>query len=1568
MFFACLTVVGQVNQVWWSKGRVLHVNPVAGIDSVTYGQFVDADTFLIVIDRASRRIVYDTVDVHVPGMVFHDTIRTTHTVYLEPSSRIGVFSVAKDKQVSFSQGNLQYIQNQNIWKFADQQYEYIGARNIKDGKLANKIDLFGWSGDNTTAPFGVSTSTNAADYAGDFVDWGVNEISGDAPNTWRTLSKDEWEYLFEKRKNAQKLYGVAQVNGSNGIIILPDNWSFDNGISFKTGLHSVETDDYSIFQSFTDQEFSVLESFGAVFIHASGWREGISIEKTQRSGYYWSSTPYNNTDAYRMTFYSYYLKPCDIHYKYRGRSVRLVHDTIVPPPAPEYVDLGLSVKWATFNVGASVPEDYGDYFAWGEVEPKDEYSWENYKWCDGTESVMTKYNDVDNKSILDEEDDAAKVNWGGEWRMPTDEELTELREKCTWEWTMHNGVNGYKVIGVNENSIFLPATGYYLNILKGCNVEGCYWTKSKTFNKYSCGLYLSSGVQEIRNSSRLRGHTIRPVYDEPKPSKRIGVFSVAKDKQVSFSQGNLQYVRNQDVWKFADQQYEYIGADNVKDGKLANKIDLFGWSGDNTTAPFGVSTSTNAADYSGDFVDWGVNEINGEAPNTWRTLTKDEWEYLITERENASLLYGVANVASVNGLIILPDTWVLPEGLTFQSGFANGDGDLYFKQYQIFTEQQWLLLETAGAIFLPAAGIIMSPNTIVAPNLGAHYQSSTRLGNDSNYWFGFRSSYYTIQSQEGCVLRSVRLVHDTILPPPAPCETFEVNGVKFNMMCVEGGTFMMGAADDEVNVDADEKPQHQVTVSDYMIGQTEVTQELWTAVMGSNPSKTKGDKLPVEQISWAECQEFISKLNKLTGLYFRLPTEAEWEFAARGGNRSRGFVYAGSDDIDEVAWTPENSENKTHNVGEKKPNELGIYDMSGNVYERCSDWYASYSAEPQINPQGPSSSTTYRVSRGGCAMKQNVSNEHFGAYYCRILNRGYGRLTTKSSIVGLRLVLDTHQYVDLGLSVMWATTNVGATAPEEYGDYFAWGEVKSKDVYSWETYKWCDGTKSGITKYNAEDGLTTLLPEDDVAYVNWGGEWRMPTKNELTELRERCTWEWTIVNGVNGCRVTGPNGNSIFLPAAGSYNSFDDQLNSVGSIGWLFSSDRASNLSVHELGFSSTGAYQTNCSRCVGLTIRPVIPTDRKYIPEYVDMGLSVKWASCNLGASVPNGVGDFYAWGETTPKDSYTVKNYKWCNGSANAITKYCTVDTLGNNGFTDGLTTLQLGDDAAYMQKGGKWRMPTDEEWDELRTQCTWTLTEKQGMSGYEVTSKINGNTIFIPVAGFRSGENIVLDYIGAYWSSSLNESKQTCALGLYINKNENRVGRYSNSNRCNGFLIRPVNDENKVTVTVNATPSTSKIGFLCIGYTRVGNTITVDKGKSVLYSVTNLEERYLSQGDSLLNLTKDTTLNVTLEPFSEGHWVTLDTSKFEHVVDYYISRNSGAVAGKYVGWSYYILPVEEGETYRVTTKGGQLAAPWLVVSSLPDPETKIRATKVACSDIKGPVSVVSEEFTIPSGGGNG
>ena len=225
--------------------------------------------------------------------------------------------------------------------------------------------------------------------------------------------------------------------------------------------------------------------------------------------------------------------------------------------------------------------------------------------------------------------------------------------------------------------------------------------------------------------------------------------------------------------------------------------------------------------------------------------------------------------------------------------------------------------------------------------------------------------------------------------------TFTVNGVQFTMVEVGGGTFTMGATSEQGSDAWDEEtPAHQVTLSDYYIGQTEVTQALWEAVMGSNPSDHRGDNLPVEQVSWDDCQVFIQELNQLTGKQFRLPTEAEWEYAARGGRKSRGYKYAGGNNIDSVAWCDGNSGNETHPVATKQANELGIYDMSGNVLEWCSDWCGDYTSSSQSDPQGPSSGL-YRVIRGGCYYNF--------ARNCRVSYRISNTLDYRSGYLGLRL-------------------------------------------------------------------------------------------------------------------------------------------------------------------------------------------------------------------------------------------------------------------------------------------------------------------------------------------------------------------------------------------------------------------------------------------------------------------------------------------------------------------------------------------------------------------------------------
>ena len=230
---------------------------------------------------------------------------------------------------------------------------------------------------------------------------------------------------------------------------------------------------------------------------------------------------------------------------------------------------------------------------------------------------------------------------------------------------------------------------------------------------------------------------------------------------------------------------------------------------------------------------------------------------------------------------------------------------------------------------------------------------------------------------------------------PTETQVFEVKDTKFTMVKVETGSFMMGS---------DSKwehptPFHEVKISEFYIGQTEVTQELWETVMGTMPQNWKGLQLPIETVSWYDCQEFIKKLNEMTGQQFRLPTEAEWEYAARGGNRSRGYLYSGSDNIDDVSWYEKNSNGGTHIVATKAPNELGIYDMSGNVREWCNDGmsYSYYEISPLVNPQGPSSGFTYRVHRGGEWSESKIYSET-GA-------RGCGHPDKGTKYVGFRLAL-----------------------------------------------------------------------------------------------------------------------------------------------------------------------------------------------------------------------------------------------------------------------------------------------------------------------------------------------------------------------------------------------------------------------------------------------------------------------------------------------------------------------------------------------------------------------------------
>ena len=463
-------------------------------------------------------------------------------------------------------------------------------------------------------------------------------------------------------------------------------------------------------------------------------------------------------------------------YKANRLGLRLVLDKHA------YVDLGLSVLWAATNVGAEEPEQYGDYYAWGETETKDDYTWENHIWCNGSDTSLTKYctsatyganGFTDGKTELYMEDDVAHVKWGGEWRMPSKIEAQELIDYCTWERITINGIIGRKVTGPNGNSIFLPEAGYYYY---NTHYGGASYWPSTAYNRMAQTLRAGNKIAII-GGNRACGCPIRPVLPtdreplpELKPAKRIGVFSVAKDKQVSFSQGNLQYIQSANLWRFADNQYDYIGEDNVKDGQLANHIDLFGWSTNSSKVSWGVSTSNDIKDYLGDFVDWGENIIHNDAANTWRTLSHDEWKYLFCTRQNAQSLFGLGCVAGMKGVIILPDRWELPEGMTFMpsvnKGFVwdndskyNSDSDGFL--HNTYSAQQWALMEQAGAVFLPATGCRYAANTHDVGTDG-NYWSSTCYDGNKSYLLDFYSTHLSSQDKYYILYGfSVRLVHDT---------------------------------------------------------------------------------------------------------------------------------------------------------------------------------------------------------------------------------------------------------------------------------------------------------------------------------------------------------------------------------------------------------------------------------------------------------------------------------------------------------------------------------------------------------------------------------------------------------------------------------------------------------------------------------------------------------------------------------------------------------------------------------------------------------------------------------------
>ena len=908
----------------------------------------------------------------------------------------------------------------------------------------------------------------------------------------------------------------------------------------------------------------------------------------------------------------------------------------------EIVDLGLSVKWASCNIGASAPEEYGDWFAWGEVEPKENYSWETYKWCMGSESTLTKYctdsdygynGFTDNKTLLDPEDDAATVNWGDDWRMPTTDEFSELVDECTLEWTTLNGVYGMKFTsnkeGYTNNWIFLPAA---LSADTSEGLFGDYWTSSLvTYSPYFANyLFFNQFSNYYLNSYyRYGGRSVRPVYQKlvhvtgVSVSPESATVSIGEPLQLTAAITPDNATDMSLNWRSSDESVAKVSADGAVEaiGKGTAEITVTTVDGGYTASctvsvifepsipeavDLGLSVKwasfnlgASSPEHNGAYFAWGETEpkaeyswatykwcMNGNGGELTKYCTNSTYGYN-GFTDNKTVLEPVDDAATVN----LGSGWRMP---TFDE----------FSELVNECTWEWISQNgVSGMKFTAENG-----NSIFIPDAGG----------EGHYWSSSISTAYTYGA---CILL-------------------------FN--------------------------------SDVY-------------------------------------------LNYYSPRYIR---------------RSVRPVYGEFVHVTGVSISPEST---TATIGESI--KLTAEIVPANALEKGVIWSSSDESVAAVSFDGVVSAI----------------GEGTAEIIARTVDGGY----TASCTVSVDSKPSIPEAVDLGLSVKWASFNLGASKPENYGSYFAWGETEPKAEYSWTTYKWCKGSDFTMTKYctipgygynGFTDGKTLLEPEDDAATVNLGSGWRLPTFDEFEELKARCTWEWSSLNGVSGMKVTAENGNSIFLPAAGNKYGMDLILLSYG-LYWTSSLEMDYSGGVYAESFYSSGEYYWEYdARYFGRSIRPVYGeivhvTGVSVSPE--NATTTVGESSLKLTATISPGNAPEQGVTWSSSDESVATVSYAGVVTGIAAGTVVITVTTV-DGGYTASCTVTVEKYETVYVFKedfedsstlGGWWSFDADGDgynWDYKNSSQFKTHSGTGVMSSaswYDGQALTPDNWLFTPAINFTT-----------------------------------------------------------------------------------------------------------------------------------------------------------------------------------------------------------------------------------------
>ena len=755
---------------------------------------------------------------------------------------------------------------------------------------------------------------------------------------------------------------------------------------------------------------------------------------------------------------------------------------------PETVDLGLSVLWASCNLGATAPEEFGDYYAWGETETKSDYSWSTYKFATSETGPFSKYNidsgygPVDNKTVLEPEDDAAYARLGKQWRTPTEEEWTELQDNCSWTWTTINDIPGRKVTsniaGYTDKWIFLPSAGYMDETSVKSSSAGYYWsstlrTDGETGPTHGRRILEKEGSVTMGQAQRYYGMSVRPVYGDksniPVASVEIAPSSVlveiGKTATLAATFRPADATNQLITWNSADQSVATVDESGKVTGIAEGTTSVTAICGDRSATCLVMvkqAMPTDLVDL-GLGVKWGSCNIGASSPEEYggyyawgETSTKSEYSWSNYKWGTSKTTLTKYNTNSSNGTVDNLTLLQMSDDAAHAAlgGFWRMPTDVEWTELRENCKWLWVNYngtpgmvvtgEKAGCagnwIFLPAAG---SPQWISSQGFRGYYRTSSLDPDNPGQSWGLRltSEDIYMASYNRYFGFSVRPVYGEI-----PVSSISVAPATMTL-----------------NVNASQTLTANVQPSN-----------------ATNPSLT-----------WSSSNTSVATVN------------------------SSGKVTAVAAGTATITATAKDGSGK----------------------------------------------------KASCAVTVKVPT---GA-------------------------------VDLGLSVFWATCNLGTSgfvsSPEKYGEYYAWGETATKTNYSWSTYKWCKGSDTTLTKYNTSssygtvDNKTVLDPADDVAHVKLGGNWRMPTDAEWTELRTKCTWTWTTNyngTGVKGRIVAASNGNSIFLPATGG--RWDAYLYNVGSYGDYWSSSLNTGLpyGAWRVYFNSGGVSRDDLERYYGRSVRPV--------------------------------------------------------------------------------------------------------------------------------------------------------------------------------------------------------------------------------------------------------------------------------------------------------------------------------------------------------------------------------------------